>query len=87
MANHPSAAKRARQSTKRQARNLVRKSHVRSAVKKFEEALAKKDTKGAKDLLREAEGALARTAQKGTIKRKAASRKISRLAARLKKAA
>ncbi len=84
MANHKSAVKRARQSVKRNLRNRAQFSAARGTVKKAEAALAAKDVATAAPSLKMAESALARLAQKGVIKKKTASRKISRLTKRLK---
>lgn len=84
MANHPSAAKRARQSIKRNIVNRARVAETRGAVKKVEKALAAGDAAAAAAAMKQAEPALARTAQKGTIKRKTAARKTSRLAKKVK---
>ena len=53
-------------------------------VRKVEEAIASGDKAAAKSALAAAEPILMRTAQKSVIHKKAASRKVSRLAARLK---
>jgi small subunit ribosomal protein S20 len=84
MANHKSAAKRARQSVKRNVINRARVSSMRTAVKKAEVAIASGDAVAAVAAMKLAEPALARTAQKGVLKRKTASRKISRLVKRVK---
>ncbi len=84
MADHPSALKRARQALRRNERNRARLSATRSAVKKVEAALDAKDAAAAEAALKLAEPALARTARKGVMKRKTASRKVSRLAKRIK---
>ena len=84
MANHKSAVKRARQSVKRNLRNRAQFSATRGAVKKAETALDAKDIAAAEASMKKAEPALARLAQKGVIKKKTASRKISRLTKRLK---
>lgn len=86
MANHKSAAKRARQTVKRNEVNRARRSKVRSLAKAVEIAAAK-DVSGAKTALKVAESALARAAGRGTLHKKTAARKISRLAKRVKKAA
>lgn len=84
MANHKSAAKRARQSVKRNVINRARVSSMRTAVKKAEVAIAAGDAVAAVAAMQLAEPALARTAQKGVLKRKTAARKISRLVKRVK---
>ncbi len=83
MANHPSAEKRNRQRVKRTLRNRAVKSNVRTLVKKVHAALEAKDQAQTKDTLALAIVALDKAATKGAVHRKAASRKISRLSARL----
>jgi small subunit ribosomal protein S20 len=83
VANHPSAEKRNRQRIKRTTRNRAVKSAVRTQVKEVREALAAKDPKAAKEALAVAVKALDKAAGKGVIARKAASRKVGRLAHQL----
>ena len=80
MANHPSSEKRNRQRIKRTLRNRAVKSAVRTQVKTVREAIAAKDPKAAAVALAEASVTLAKAAGKGTIPKKTASRKASRLA-------
>ncbi|RBP08667.1 SSU ribosomal protein S20P [Roseiarcus fermentans] len=84
MANTKSAQKAARQTIRRTAVNKSRRSEMRTYVRKVEEALASKDPNAAAEALRAAEPKLARAAQKGIVHKNAASRKISRLAKRVK---
>jgi len=56
---------------------------MRSYARKVEEAIEAGDKKAAVAALKEAEPVLARTAQKGLVHRKTASRKVSRLAKRV----
>jgi small subunit ribosomal protein S20 len=84
MAVHKSAIKRARQSVRRNLVNRQRRSVIHALTKSVEEAIAKKDTKGALEALRAAEAALARGAGRGTLHWKTAARKTSRLAKRVK---
>lgn len=85
MATHKSAEKRARQTIVRTARNKARKARVHSATRKVEEAITKKDYKAAQEALRSAQPEIARAAGKGTLHKKRAARKLSRLSARVKK--
>ncbi len=80
MANHPSAEKRNRQREKRTARNRGVRSAVRTQVKAARAAIASKDPAAAAKALTEASVALAKAASKGALPKKAASRKVSRLA-------
>jgi len=84
MANTKSAQKAARQTIRRTAVNKSRRSEMRTFVRKVEEAIASKDPKAAAVALSEAEPRLVRAAQKGIVHKNAASRKISRLAKRVK---
>jgi len=83
MANTKSAKKAARQTIRRTAVNKARRSHMRSSVRKVEEAIASGDKAAAQAALKEAEPVIVRTAQKGMSHRKTASRKVSRLAKRV----
>ena len=80
MANTKSAKKAARQTTRRTAVNRVGRTRLKSSVRKVEEAIASGDKKVAAAALKEAEPVIVRTAQKGVVHRKLASRKVSRLA-------
>ena len=84
MPSHASAEKRVRQTARRTAVNKNRKSQVRSAVRKVEEALASGDAVAAAAALKEAEPAIMRGVRKGVVHKNTASRKVSRLNARLK---
>jgi small subunit ribosomal protein S20 len=84
MANTSSAKKAARKMLRRTEINTSRTSRLKSYVRKVEEALASGNKTAAKSALAAAEPILMRTAQKGVIHKRAASRKVSRLAARVK---
>lgn len=84
MANTKSAKKAARQMIARTAINKNRRSAVRTEVRKVEEAIASGNKDAAVSALKSAEPALVRTAQKGVMHPKAASRKVSRLSQRIK---
>ncbi len=83
MANTKSAKKAARQTVRRTNANKGRRIRARSYARKVEEAIEAGDKKAAAAALKEAEPILARTAQKGLLHRKTASRKVSRLAKRV----
>ena len=83
MANTRSAKKAARQTVRRTIANKMRRSRMRGSVRKVEEAIASGDKAAAAAALREAEPVIARTAQKGMVHRKTASRKVSRLSKRV----
>ncbi|KWT70928.1 MULTISPECIES: 30S ribosomal protein S20 [Hyphomicrobium] len=84
MANTKSAQKAARQTLRRTAVNKSRTSRARTAVRSMEEAIASGNQADAAAALRSTSSVLARSAQKGVLNKKTASRKISRLAARVK---
>lgn len=84
MANTSSAKKAARQMITRTETNKARRSRVKSEVRAVEEAIKGGDKKKAEAALHAAEPVLVRTAQKGIMHKKTASRKVSRLAARVK---
>ena len=83
MANHKSAAKRARQTPKRRDRNRAVRSRVRSAVKGFLEAVEGGDADAARTHFRSAERQLRKAASHGVLPKGQVSRKVSRLAKRL----
>jgi small subunit ribosomal protein S20 len=85
MANTSSAKKAARQAERRTAVNKSRRSRVRSSVRKVEEAIEKGDKVAAEAALRDAQPELMRGAQKNVIHANTASRKVSRLAQRIRK--
>jgi small subunit ribosomal protein S20 len=84
MANTKSAKKATRVAERRTAINKDRVSRIRTYVRKVEEAIASGNQAGAQAALRAAEPELMRGAQKGVLHRNAASRKVSRLAQRVK---
>lgn len=83
MANTKSAKKAVRQIARRTAANKTRRSHMRTFIRKVEEAIAAGNREAAQAALRDAEPVVARTAQQGILHRRAASRKVSRLAKRI----
>jgi small subunit ribosomal protein S20 len=78
MANNPSAAKRARQNVKRRERNKGNRSFVKTVAQNTLEKILK-DPKNALAAISEAASVLAKTAQKGSIPKGRAARKLSRL--------
>jgi len=85
MANTKSAKKATRQIARRTVVNRARRTRVRTAVRKVEEAIATGDRAAAVAAMAEAEPAIIRAAQKGIVHRNAAQRKVSRLAHRIAK--
>jgi small subunit ribosomal protein S20 len=84
MANTASARKRIRQTARRTERNRARKSRVRTFIRKVEAAIAGGNKDDAAAALRLAEPEMQRAAGKGVLPKNTASRKISRLTARIK---
>jgi small subunit ribosomal protein S20 len=84
MANTKSAAKAARQMKRRTEVNKARSSRLKAFVRKVEEAIASGNKPAATEALRAAEPILMRTAQRGVIHKATASRKVSRLSARVR---
>jgi small subunit ribosomal protein S20 len=84
MANTSSAKKAARQMITRTEVNKGRRTRVKSEVRSVEEAIKSGDRTKAEAALKSAEPILVRNAQKGMMHKKTASRKVSRLAKRVK---
>ena len=83
MANHKSAEKRDRQSKVRRLRNRMNKSAMKNAVRQIEDAMTAGSEEDAKTALQRAIPVIGKTAAKGTIHKKTAARKISRLTKRV----
>ena len=83
MANTPSAKKAARKIARRTVVNKVRRTRMRSSIRKVEEAIASGDRPGAEAALKAAQPEIIRAAKKGIIHKNAASRRVSRLAGRI----
>lgn len=84
MANSPQAKKRARQNQRRLDINKARRSRIRTYLRRVEEAIASGDKDAATAALRAAQPELMRGVSKGVYHKNTASRKMSRLAARVK---
>jgi len=84
VANHKSAEKRNRQAQVRRLRNRMNKSKMKTMIKKVDETIATGSADEAQEALRVATSVIAQTARKGTIHKKNASRRISRLTKRVK---
>ncbi len=84
MAHSNQARKRIRQNEKRRLRNRNVLGSYRNAVVAAKEALAA-GADNAAELVKKAEVALARAAQKGVLRRQTASRRTSRLVQALKR--
>ncbi len=84
MANSPSSKKRARQTEARTEVNKARRSRIRTFIRKVEEAITGGDQKVAAAALQAAQPEIMRGVTKGVTHKNTASRKISRLASRIK---
>ena len=85
MANNPGAKKAIRKIARRTEVNTARRSRVRTFLRKFQEALTAGDRAAAKVAFVEAQSELMRAVSKGVVHKNTGSRKVSRLAAQLKK--
>lgn len=86
MANIASAKKRIRTTARRTEININRRSRMRTFIRQAEEAVAE-GREDAMQAFRKAESEIARAVKAGVIHKNTGARKISRLSARLKKAA
>jgi small subunit ribosomal protein S20 len=84
MASTPSSKKRILQTAKRTVVNTARRSRVRTFIRKVEEAIVSGDNAAARAALQAAQPEIMRAAAKGLVHANTASRKISRLAHRVK---
>ena len=84
MANHQSALKRARQTSKRTATNRNNTSQLRGSLRELREIMAKGDKAGAEKTYRETVSALDKAIQKGVIHKNTAARYKSRLSKRVR---
>ena len=84
MANTAQSKKRARQNATRYAVNKMRRSRIRTHLRAVEEAIASGDQAAAAEALKKAQPELMRGVTKGVFHKNTASRKMARLAARVK---
>lgn len=84
MANSKSAKKRIKTTAIRTVRNAAQKNKMRTFIKKLEVAILDKNLEECKTAFSKAMSEIAKTAQKGIIKKNTASRMISRLNAKVK---
>jgi small subunit ribosomal protein S20 len=80
LANHKSAEKRARQNIKRRMRNKAVKTRLKHVTKQVRSAADEKSKEALGVEMKAAQSEIAKAAKKGVIHRRAAARKISRLA-------
>ncbi len=83
MANTTSAKKATRKIVRRTEVNKARRSRMRTFLRKVEEAIASGDQSAAVEALKAAQPEIMRAAQKGVVHKNTASRKVSRLSARV----
>ena len=84
MANHKSAQKRIIRNAKRAEINGARSGRIRTFIKKVESAISAGDKDAAQAALREAQPEIMRGVSRGVLHKNTASRKMSRLSARVK---
>ena len=84
MANHKSSKKRIIRNANRAMINGARMRRIRTFVKKVEIAIAAGDADSASEALRRAQPEMQRGVSRGVLHKNTASRKISRLSARVK---
>lgn len=83
MASHKSAVKAERQSKRKRERNRSILSEIKSGIKKANSAIESKQAEAAKTLLPELTSVIQKAASKGILHKNTASRKISRIAAKI----
>ena len=79
MPNTKSAIRRVRRVKKQTLVNRLRKSKYRSAIKKMNDLIEKKDKTSIKKFFSEFQSILMQVAKSGTINKKTAARKISKI--------
>jgi len=84
MANHKSSEKRISTTIKQTATNTARRNGISTFVRKIEAAVAAGDAKAAAEALKAARPEIQRGVTKGVLAKSTASRKLSRLSARIK---
>ena len=84
MPNTTSAKKRVRRNDRRTEVNRARVSRIRTFVKRVETAIENNDKQAAQAALKAAQPEIMRGVSKGVLARNTASRKVSRLSARIK---
>jgi len=85
MANNAGARKAIRKIEARTEVNKARRTRVRTYLRKFQEAVTGGDAEAAKAAFITAQSELMRAVSKGVVHKNTGSRKVSRLAAQLKK--
>jgi small subunit ribosomal protein S20 len=83
VARSRSSQKSRRRSVRRQERNKGRKTVIKTALRRFEDAADKKDIAAVEKVFREASALMDRSANRRTLHRNTAARRKSRMARRL----
>ena len=83
MPNTASAIRRVRRVTKQTAVNRLRKSKYRAAVKKMEDLIKKGEKEKIKNFFPSFQSLLMKVTKSGTINKKPASRKISKISKKI----
>ncbi len=83
MANSPQSKKRARTAERRAEINKNRRTRIKTFIRRVEEAITGGDQKVAAEALKSAQPEIMRGVTKGIWHKSTASRKVSRLAARV----
>jgi len=84
MANTRSAKKAVRKIVRRTDVNKTRRSRMRTFIRSVEDAITAGDQKAAQEALKQAQPSIMKAAQKNIIHKNTASRKVSRLSARVR---
>lgn len=84
MANTKSAKKAVRKIARKTEVNKARRSRMRTYIRSVEDAIAAGDQKAAQEALKQAQPVIMRASQKRVVHKNAASRKVSRLSARVR---
>lgn len=79
MANHKSAAKRARQTIKKTQRNRFYRTRIKNITRAVREAVEANDRTAALEALKVANKSIHSFVSRGVLKKQTASRKVSRL--------
>ncbi|CZE46200.1 30S ribosomal protein S20 [Campylobacter geochelonis] len=80
MANHKSAAKRARQTIKKTERNRFYRTRLKNITRAVREAVEAKDVEAANSAFKVANKSIHSFVSKGILKKETAGRRVSRLA-------
>ncbi|MBT3703945.1 MAG: 30S ribosomal protein S20 [Alphaproteobacteria bacterium] len=84
MAHHKSSLKRIRRTERATAVNRDRRGRIRTEIRNVEEAIAAGDQTAAQVALKQAQPEIMRGVTRGILKQNTASRKVSRMAHRIK---